>query len=358
MNSDLWAEVVGQPGPVAQLQAAVATPVHAYLLAGPEGSGTRDAARAFAADLLLAASGATGDEAELLRTQVAAETHVALHVVEREGATISADQAREVVQLAATSAPAGGLRVIMVVDAQLLGGVAPMLLKSIEEPPPSTVFVLTAEELPRDLVTIESRCVRIDFAAVPADVLAERLVVEGVDPVAAQVAAAASGGSLDRARLLASDPHVAARRDAWYRAAEQLDGTGATAMTLVDELMGSIDEVLEPLTARQAEEVAAFEAQVTATGAKVRKGDLKAMEARHAREQRRLRTDELRSGLATLVARYRDAAAAGGSTAAFVDVADRVQALCSGLSHNPRELLAVQALFVALPRVPAMAAAS
>ena len=356
MNSDLWAEVVGQPGPVAQLQSAVATPVHAYLLAGPEGSGTREAARAFAADLLLAASGATGDDAELLRTQVGAETHVALHVVEREGASISADQAREVVNLAATSAPAGGLRVILVVDAHLLGGVAPMLLKSIEEPPPSTVFVLTAEELPRDLVTIESRCVRIDFAAVPADVLAERLVAEGVDPVAAQVAAAASGGSLDRARLLASDPHVAARRESWYRAAEQLDGTGATAMTLVDELMGSIDEVLEPLAARQAEEVAVFEAQVTATGAKVRKGDLKAMEARHAREQRRLRTDELRSGLATLVARYRDAAAAGGSTAAFVDVADRVQALCSGLSHNPRELLAVQALFVTLPRVPAMAA--
>lgn len=358
MSSDLWAEVVGQPGPVAQLQAAVATPVHAYLLVGPEGSGTREAARAFAADLLLAASGATGDDAELLRTQVGAETHVALHVVEREGASISAEQAREVVNLAATSAPAGGLRVIMVVDAQLLGGVAPMLLKSIEEPPPSTVFVLTAEELPRDLVTIESRCVRIDFAAVPADVLAERLVAEGVNPAAAQVAAAASGGSLDRARLLASDPHVAARRDAWYRAAEQLDGTGATAMTLVDELMGSIDEVLEPLATRQAEEVAAFEAQVAATGAKVRKGDLKAMEARHAREQRRLRTDELRSGLATLVARYRDAASAGGSTEAFLDVADRVQALCSGLSHNPRELLAVQALFVTLARVPALAATS
>ena len=93
-------------------------------------------------------------------------------------------------------------------------------------------------------------------------------------------------------------------------------------------------------------------------GAKVRKGDLKAMEARHAREQRRLRTDELRSGLATLAARYRDAAAAGGSTEAFVEVAGRVQALCSGLSHNPREQLAVQALFVSLPRVPALAVAS
>ncbi|MFM7063095.1 MAG: hypothetical protein ACKO04_06350 [Actinomycetes bacterium] len=358
MSADLWSEVVGQAGPVAQLQAAVSTPVHAYLLAGPEGSGTREAARAFAADLLLTASGATGDDADFLRTQVGAETHVALHVVEREGATISADQAREEVNLAATTPPAGGLRVILVVDAHLLGGVAPMLLKSIEEPPPSTVFVLTAEELPRDLATIESRCVRIDFAAVPAAVLADRLVAEGVDPAAAQVAAAAAGGSLDRARLLASDPHVAARRDAWYRAAEQLDGTGATAMTLVDELMGGIDEVLAPLAERQAAELAAFEAQVTATGAKVRKGDLKAMEARHAREQRRLRTDELRSGLATLVARYRDAVAAGGSTESFVEVAGRVQSLCSGLSHNPREQLAVQALFVTLPRLDALAVAS
>ena len=40
---DLWADVVGQDAAVAQLRAAATSPVHAYLLVGPEGSGTREA---------------------------------------------------------------------------------------------------------------------------------------------------------------------------------------------------------------------------------------------------------------------------------------------------------------------------
>jgi hypothetical protein len=121
-------------------------------------------------------------------------------------------------------------------------------------------------------------------------------------------------------------------------------------MAVVAELLSGIDAVLEPLAARQSEELQAFEDQVTAVGGKVRKGDLKALEARHAREQRRVRNDELRSGLATLVSRYRDSLATGGDPAVFVKVADSVQALCAGLAHNPKESLAMQALFVGLPR--------
>jgi len=349
MTTDLWAEVVGQDTAVAQLHAAAAAPIHAYLLVGPEGSGTREAARAFAADLL--APGTPNDELDLLHTQIGAEAHPALHVVEREGASISADQAREVVTLSVTSPPEGGRRVFLIVDAQLLGGVGPMLLKSIEEPPPSAVFILTAEDIPANFVTIESRCVRIDFAAIPESVVANRLIAEGIDSELAALAAANAGGSLNRARLLAGDPHVGARRAAWYCAPDRLDGTGAAAMAVVAELLSGIDAVLEPLAARQSEELQAFEDQVTAVGGKVRKGDLKALEARHAREQRRVRTDELRSGLVTLVSRYRDSLATGGDPAVFVKVADSVQALCAGLAHNPKESLAMQALFVGLPRL-------
>ena len=55
-----WAGVVGQPGAVRQLAAAVGAPVHAYLLVGPPGSGKRALARGFAAALL--SQGATGDQ--------------------------------------------------------------------------------------------------------------------------------------------------------------------------------------------------------------------------------------------------------------------------------------------------------
>ena len=54
-----WGDVLGQDRAVAQLRASVESPVHAYLFVGPIGSGRREAARAFAADLLALGSRAT-----------------------------------------------------------------------------------------------------------------------------------------------------------------------------------------------------------------------------------------------------------------------------------------------------------
>ena len=76
----------------------------------------------------------------------------------------------------------------------------------------------------------------------------------------------------------------------------------------------------------------------------------KALLDRHKREQRRVRTADLRSGLAALVARYRDALAEGAEPEVFLTAADAVQSLADALVFNPNETLQLQALFVALPR--------
>ncbi len=347
--ADPWAEVVGQVDAVAQLRAAVTSPVHAYLIVGPEGSGKRAVARAFAADLL--ATGLDPSGAARARRLAAAEAHPALTVIEREGASITKEQADEVVRRSSLAPPEGELQVIVLVDFHLVGVAAPKLLKSIEEPPPTTVFVVLAEEITPELVTIASRCVQVDLDAVPEHLLVERLQAEGVEPDAARVAASGAGGSLSRARLLARDPEAAARRAAWHAAPERLDGTGATAAAVADELLGSIDGVLEPLAAQQSEELARFLAGFEAASLEPRKGDLKRLEDRHKREQRRVRVDELRSGLATLVGRYREQLAAGGSAEDFLAAADAVQELCDGLVFNPNEGLQLRALMVRLPAV-------
>lgn len=348
-SDELWAEVVGQPAAVEQLRAAAASPVHAYLIVGPEGAGKRAAARAFAADLL--AGGLDDVGAERARRLVAAEAHPALTVVEREGASITKEQADEVVRQSSMAPPEGELQVIVLVDFHLVGVAAPKLLKSIEEPPPTTVFVVLAEEITPDLVTIASRCVQVDLAAVPEHLLVERLLADGVDEATAQLAASGAGGSLSRARLLARDPEVAARRDAWFAAPERLDGSGSHAATIADELLASIDGLLEPLAEQHAEEMARYLAGFEAAGIEPRKGDLKRLEDRHKREQRRVRVDELRSGLATLVSRYRDELARGGSHEDFLVAADAVQELCDGLAFNPNEGLQLRALMVRLPPV-------
>ncbi len=159
-ESDAWDEVVGQPVAVSQLRAAVASPVHAYLFVGPRGTGKRAAARAFAGELL--AAGSEGDDADRHRRLAAAETHPDLSVVERSGASIDVKQARWIVERASRSPNEGSRKVLVLDEFHLLdprtGGI---LLKTIEEPPDGTYFLVLAEEVTPDLVTIAS-AVRAD----------------------------------------------------------------------------------------------------------------------------------------------------------------------------------------------------
>jgi DNA polymerase-3 subunit delta' len=340
-----WAAVVGQARPVAVLRSAARRPVHAYLLVGPTGVGTRAAARAFAAEVLAAAAPPGGEERAV--ALALAETHPDLVVVERQGARISADEAREVVALSARSPVEGARKVILVVDVHLVDVFAAILLKAVEEPPPSTVFVLLAEEVPPELVTIASRSVRVDFGPVAPGLVAAALAAEGVDREAAEVAAAAAGGDLDRARLLATDPELAARRHAWWTVPERLDGTGRAVAELAAELRALIDRATEPLEARQAAEVAELAEQAARYG--TRPPSARDLEARHRREVRRLRTDEVRAGLGVVGERYRRALVDAARPAPLVEAVERLEATAAALIRNPSEGLLLEALLLDLP---------
>ena len=225
LDRDAWSTVVGQPAAVAALRGAVASPVHAWLFVGPSGAGGRSAARAFAAELF--AAGATPEEAARHRRLAVAEQHPDLHVVERTGAAIPIEAAREIVRRASLS-PAEGDRKVMVLDEFHLvsPAAAATLLKTIEEPPPGTFFVVLADEVTPDLVTIASRCARVDFPPLSDDTVRDALVAEGADPSRAAEAAAAAHGALDRARLLVADDRLALRVRLWREIPSRLDGTG------------------------------------------------------------------------------------------------------------------------------------
>lgn len=347
---DPWHDVVGQDAAVRALAAAVHEPVHAYLLVGPPGSGKLALARGFAAELLSA--GATDGEARLRHVRLAlAGHHPDLRTVEPEGNTFRKGDAERVVRNA-TLAPVEGRRKVVVADGceNMEDEAAGYLLKSVEEPPASTVFVLLATEVVPELVTIASRCVRVELRSLPAEVVAARLVAEGVDTDRAATAAAAAGGDLDRARTLATDDRLALRHQAWREAPHRLDGTGHVAATVVAELQSMIGEALGPLQERQAAEVAALEEQIERFG--LRGSGRKDLEARHKREVRRFRTAELRFGLATLAAAYRDALAAHGARRALVEATTRIDAAAVALDRYPNETLLLQSLMANLPSLP------
>ena len=348
MSASVWDGVVGQPDAVTFLERSAATPVHAYLFVGPPGVGKRAAGRAFAARLISREPGIDGlsrDE----RLALAGE-HPDVREVARVGASITVEQAGEIVRVAAL-APSEGRRKVMILDEfhLLAPAAAAKLLKTIEEPPESTVFVVLAEQLTPELVTIASRCVRVDFRSLSEESIAAELVRSGIGPETADLAARSSSGSLDRARLLAADPTLTERRATFARVPDRLDGTGRVVMAVVDELLGAIDAAAEPLKQRQLAEIAVLEERIAAAGE--RGSGRKALEERHKRELRRHRTDELKGGLGVLAGRYRDALAGGEAHHApsIVQAVHDIHGAVESLERNPNEALLLQALALKLP---------
>ncbi len=214
-SDGVFADVIGQGAAVAACRAAVsasrggpsgtsAAMTHAWLFTGPPGSGRSVAARAFAAALQCDKGGCGVCTA--CRT-VLAGTHADVRAVVPEGLSISVREMRAVVQRAASRPSTGRWQIVLIEDAdRLTEGAANALLKSIEEPPAHTVFLLCAPSThPDDVsVTIRSRCRVLNLTTPAPEAIAEVLISrDGIDPETAHWAASVCAGHVGRARALA-----------------------------------------------------------------------------------------------------------------------------------------------------------
>jgi DNA polymerase-3 subunit delta' len=338
---------VGQPDAVARLMAAAVHPVHAYLLVGPSGSGKRAAARAFAA--LLLSAGSEGEEGERHRRLALAETHPDLHVIESTTAQgrINAETARTIVRQAVLSPAEGDRKVLVLEDMHLIDQWGAILLKYVEEPPPSTYFVILAEDVPPELVTIASRAVRVDLGPVPLNDVVERLTREGVAPDVAASVATAAAGDLDRARLLATDSRFAVRAAALGAMPGRLNDTGARAAEVAAEIKALIDDAQAAIDARHERELEELEERIERYGQ--RGSGKRDVVDRHKREVRRHRIAELRLALAIFAGVYRDALPTARHPDEIVQAIHRIERVALKLEVFPSEGLMLQALMAHLP---------
>jgi DNA polymerase III subunit delta' len=343
-SGDVWSMLVGQNDAARLLRGASVQPVHAYLLVGPRGAGALPLARSFSAAVLCE----VGDGCGQCRNcrLVAAGAHPDVRLVQRAGAAISAEQADEVVRLASLS-PVESDRQILILDEFHLvrPEAAAKLLKTIEEPNPSTIFVVLADQVTSDLVTIASRCVRVNVLAITEATIAAALVADGFDVEAAELAAIHAHGDVERARLLAVDPSMRARLEAFSSIPERINGTGAAVAKIVDEVVALVDGASSTLVSSHELEVAALEERIAASGE--RGSGRKQLEERHKREIRRHRTDEMRSGLLAVANQYRLRLVAGGTSRDVVAV-ERIGRTIEMLDRNPNEVLMLQALLLDL----------
>ena len=137
---------------------------------------------------------------EVLDTDTDSEAEPEEGTAKKSGKTPSKDIRIEQVRSLATfmnvSTHRSGVRVVLLYPAEALNGAsANALLKTLEEPPPDTVFLLVTDRIDRLLPTILSRCRKFPLTAPDADLALQWLEAQGV-PQAARWLAEYGGAPL------------------------------------------------------------------------------------------------------------------------------------------------------------------
>ncbi len=350
---------------VALSAALAAGPSHAYLFRGPRGAGKRAAARALAAEIL--ATDAPDPEDARRRALLDPSPHPDLVWLAPRGAQHLVEEVRERVIRAAAYRPfEGGKRVFVVEAAEAMRDESQnALLKTLEEPPEFVHLILLSSEPEALLETISSRCQPVEFAPLPAEVLAAELAGTA-EAGEAELAAAArlSGGDLERARLLLTRRGRELRAEVERCVGAALTGEVASApwKQVLEEAEGAGADVEEETRARLEEEAKA--------GLKRTARDI-SDEAKRA--GRRRRTELLDLGLELCALWLRDLAALASGAEEVVYNRDRLDLLRSqvpgldaararqgaelvgatrrSLDLNVSEELALEALFFRLERL-------
>ncbi|MDD4600094.1 hypothetical protein SDC9_14757 [bioreactor metagenome] len=197
-----WNEIVGHAENMNSLQDMLSNGrvPHALLFVGPEGVGKATVARLFAAGLLCSGAGQKPCGECSSCKQVHAMSHPDLIVMLPDGASIKIDQVRQL-QREVALAPYYGQRRVGIIDAAetMTVQAANSLLKTLEEPPSDTVFILISNSRQQLLPTIISRCRIMPFYSLPYEALSKALAAQGFDHAQAGAAARISGGRMGAA---------------------------------------------------------------------------------------------------------------------------------------------------------------
>lgn len=216
---------------------------HAYLLSGQPGVGRRTLALRLAQALNCPTPPAPGDACRACRTckQIENMTYPDLSIIEAEqvGGTLRVDQVRELMHSLTLSPYEAKFRVALLLRFEEAHPSAMnALLKTLEEPPPRVVIVLTAESPESLLPTISSRCEILRLQPMPVAELSQSLQNKfDLLDEKANLIAHLSAGRPGMALRMAQKPEILANRDNWIRLHQKtLTASRRERFSLVDDL--------------------------------------------------------------------------------------------------------------------------
>lgn len=350
VETELVAAARAARGDGAHSGGVTGTMTHAWLITGPPGSGRSVAALCFAAALQCTSDDVPGCGECRACTTTMAGTHADVRRIIPEGLSIGVDDMRTIVQIASRRPGTGRWQIVLIEDAdRLTEGAANALLKVVEEPPASTVFLLCAPSVdPEDIaITLRSRCRHVALVTPTVEAIAQVLMdTDGLSEDDARWAASVSGGHVGRARRLATDDEARERRKRALGLARDA-ATPSRAYAAAEELVATAEAEALALTVDRNE--AETEELRTALGAggtgkgtagtmRGAAGALNALERRQKSRKTRASRDALDRALIDLATYFRDAllvsSGAAGVSANHPDMADKVAAMAAHASPD------------------------
>ena len=189
-----WDQVVGQEHVVQTLRNAIAADriAHAYLFAGPRGTGKTTTARLLAKSVNCKATELATRPCDICDNCQAFNQGRFLDLIEIDAASnTSVEDVRSLRDKINFSPNTGLYKVYIIDEVHMLSTAAfNALLKTLEEPPAHAIFVLATTEVHKIPTTVLSRCQRHEFRRIPVNVIV-RLLSQLADTEGVQVEAEA-----------------------------------------------------------------------------------------------------------------------------------------------------------------------
>ncbi len=211
-----WEQVIGQPHVVQTLRNAIAAErvAHAYLFAGPRGTGKTTTARLLAKAVNCLSPELAGRPCNECAHCKAVNQGRFLDLIEIDAASnTSVDDVRDLRDKINFSPNQGRYKVYIIDEVHMLSTAAfNALLKTLEEPPPHAIFILATTEAHKIPATVLSRCQRHEFRRIPVSEIAANL------------------------KLLAEDEKIEIDEEALLLVARQATGAMRDAISLLDQL--------------------------------------------------------------------------------------------------------------------------
>src|SRR5271157_2363511 len=174
-----WAEVVGQEHVVQTLRNAIVADrvAHAYLFAGPRGTGKTTLARLLAKAVNCLAEDRTKRPCNECENCKAVNENRFMDLIEIDAASnTSVDDVRDLRDKINFSPSQGKYKIYIIDEVHMLSTSAfNALLKTLEEPPPHVIFVLATTEPKKIPATVLSRCQHLPFSRMSGHKIKERL---------------------------------------------------------------------------------------------------------------------------------------------------------------------------------------